>query len=313
MLKKKSRQTLDNNIINNSNNFNNIFNSNIALNINRNNNRNSNRNYNRNDNRNNDRNSNRNNNNLLTNSSKSQDKKTIEKVKQIMEYNEDEINTLEFHLALLFDKRSYCQYYISLLRTKHNFIFSFCHNNDYNSKIIKIDLFFIGFTIYYTVNALFYSEGTLHNIYVSNGSFNIEYQLPKIVYSSLISMVLNTVLKLLALSNSGILEFKQNKSKIDVNERGEELKNKLRIKFLLFFTISFIFLLFFWYYISMFGAIYRNTQLHLLKDTLVSFALSLLYPFGIYLIPGFFRIPALSEPKKKRQCLYRISRLLQIL
>ena len=114
-------------------------------------------------------------------------------------------------------------------------------------------------------------------------------------------------------SNSGILEFKQNKSKIDVNERGEELKNKLRIKFLLFFTISFIFLLFFWYYISMFGAIYRNTQLHLLKDTLVSFALSLLYPFGIYLIPGFFRIPALSEPKKKRQCLYRISRLLQIL
>ena len=153
----------------------------------------------------------------------------------------------------------------------------------------------------------------MHNIYVSNGSFNIEYQLPKIVYSSLISMVLNTVLKLLALSNSGILEFKQNKSKIDVNERGEELKNKLRIKFLLFFTISFIFLLFFWYYISMFGAIYRNTQLHLLKDTLVSFALSLLYPFGIYLIPGFFRIPALSEPKKKRQCLYRISRLLQIL
>ena len=126
-------------------------------------------------------------------------------------------------------------------------------------------------------------------------------------------MVLNTVLKLLALSNSGILEFKQNKSKIDINERGEELKNKLRIKFLLFFTISFIFLLFFWYYISMFGAIYRNTQLHLLKDTLVSFALSLLYPFGIYLIPGFFRIPALSEPKKKRQCLYRISRLLQIL
>ena len=186
MLKKKSRQTIDNNIINNSNNFNNIFNSNIALNINRNNNRNSNRNYNRNDNRNNDRNSNRNNNNLLTNSSKSQDKKTIEKVKQIMEYNEDEINTLEFHLALLFDKRSYCQYYISLLRTKHNFIFSFCHNNDYNSKIIKIDLFFIGFTIYYTVNALFYSDGTMHNIYVSNGSFNIEYQLPKIVYSSLI-------------------------------------------------------------------------------------------------------------------------------
>ena len=66
----------------------------------------------------------------------------------------------------------------------------------------------------------------MHNIYESKGSFSIEDQLPKIVYSSLISMALNTLLKLLALSNSGILKFKQNKKKIDVNERAEKLKTK---------------------------------------------------------------------------------------
>ena len=126
-------------------------------------------------------------------------------------------------------------------------------------------------------------------------------------------MLLNTLLKLLALSNGGILEFKQNKKKIDVNEGAVDLKKKLSIKFVLYFIISFIFLLFFWYYISMFGAIYRNTQFHLLKDTLVSFGLSLLYPFGIYLIPGFFRIPSLADPKKKKECLYKFSRILQIL
>ena len=119
-------------------------------------------------------------------------------------------------------------------------------------------------------------------------------------------------MKLLALSNGGILEFKQNKNNKDLNEKGEELKKKLSIKFVLYFIISFIFLLFFWYYISMFGAIYRNTQFHLLKDTLVSFGLSLLYPFGIYLLPGFFRIPALSDPKKEKKCLYRFSKILQI-
>ena len=62
----------------------------------------------------------------------------------------------------------------------------------------------------------------------------------------------------------------------------------------------------------MFGAIYRNTQFHLLKDTLVSVGLSLLYPFGIYLISGFFRIPSLADPKKKKKCLYKFSRILQI-
>ena len=63
----------------------------------------------------------------------------------------------------------------------------------------------------------------------------------------------------------------------------------------------------------MFGAIYRNSQYHLLVDTLVSFGLSLLYPIGIYLLPGLFRIPSLSAPKKNRKYLYNFSKLLQLL
>ena len=62
----------------------------------------------------------------------------------------------------------------------------------------------------------------------------------------------------------------------------------------------------------MVGAIYRNTQLHLLKDTLMSFVLSLIYPFALYLLPGIFRIPALSDEKKNKKCLYDFSKLLQI-
>ena len=61
----------------------------------------------------------------------------------------------------------------------------------------------------------------------------------------------------------------------------------------------------------MFGAIYRNTQLHLLKDILMSFGLSFLFPFVIYLIPGFFRIPSLSNRKKQRIYLYNFSKVLQ--
>ena len=94
-------------------------------------------------------------------------------------------------------------------------------------------------------------------------------------------------------------------------ERGSELEKKLRIRFITYFLVSFIFLLFFWYYISMFGAIYINTQFHLLKDTLTSFGLSFIYPFFIYLLPGLFRIPALSDEKKKRKYLYKFSKFLQ--
>ena len=229
-----------------------------------------------------------------------------------MEYIDEEMNDLSYDLAIENDKRSFGAYYISLVKTKHPIIFSFCYNNDYNSKIIKINLFFIDFAILYTVNALFFDDDTMHRIYEKKGKFEIEYQLPKIIYSSLISMVLNIIVKLLALSNDGIIELKQNKEKKDIDERGSKLECKLNIKFALYFIISFIFLLFFLYYISMFGAIYRNTQLHLLKDTLISLTLSLVYPFALYLLPGIFRIPALSDEKKNKKCLYNFSKLLQI-
>ena len=63
----------------------------------------------------------------------------------------------------------------------------------------------------------------------------------------------------------------------------------------------------------MFGAIYRNTQINLIEDTLFSFGLANLYPFIIFLLPGIFRIPALSNPKKKREVMYKFSKLLQAL
>ena len=61
----------------------------------------------------------------------------------------------------------------------------------------------------------------------------------------------------------------------------------------------------------MFGIIYKNTQIHLIKDTLCSFIESLAYPFWINVLPGIFRIPALSNKKNKRIYLYKISQILQ--
>ena len=119
-------------------------------------------------------------------------------------------------------------------------------------------------------------------------------------------------LELLALSEDNISDFKKNKKKQNVNKRAKKLRFKLKIKFIFYFIISSLFLLFFWYYISMFGAIYKNTQYHLLKDTLISFILSLIYPFGIYLLPGILRIHALSDDKEKRICLYKLSKILQM-
>jgi len=247
------------------------------------------------------------------NKSKTNVSKIIRQVQKIMKYNDDELNNLPYNLAIQHDKRTYCKYYISLLKLNHDLFFSFFVTNDYNSKIIKIDLFFIGFSMFYTINALFYDDDTMHNIYESKGTFDFIYQLPKDFYSSLISMLLNTILKMLALSNDGISGFKKIKSGKNIEKKGNILFIKLKVKFIFYFITSFIFLIIFWYYISMFGVIYKNTQYHLIKDTLISFGLSLIYPLVFYLLPGMLRIPALSNNKKNRKCLYNFSRIFQLL
>ena len=72
-----------------------------------------------------------------------------------MKLNIYELNNLLYNEVLKKDKRNYFEYYISLLKTKHLIIFSFCLFNNFNSKFIKIDLFFFTFEIYFTINTLF--------------------------------------------------------------------------------------------------------------------------------------------------------------
>ena len=223
----------------------------------------------------------------LNNNSKTIINQKYNKNKQyIFEYNIYELNNLEYSKAIKIDKRNYFQYYLSLLKTKHLLFFSFCKINDYNSQIIKIYLFFYGV-------------------------YNIIYQLPQVLYSSFISSVLNLIIKTLALTEKNIIKLKQEKK--NVKNKKIELIKYLYYKFMIFFISSFCLLLFIWYYISSFCAIYRNTQIHLIKDTIISFGLSMIYPLGIYLLPGLFRIPALRAPKKDKQFMYKFSKIIQLI
>jgi hypothetical protein len=106
-------------------------------------------------------------------------------------FNDTEMNSFSYQQALKYDNRTYLNYYFSLLKSKNLLIFSFYPNNDYNSTIIKIDLFFFCFALQYTVNALFFNDSTMHKIYEDNGIFNLVYQINQIIYSTIISIIKN--------------------------------------------------------------------------------------------------------------------------
>ena len=159
----------------------------------------------------------------------------------------------------------------------------------------------------------FFSDETMHKIHEDNGAFNIIYQIPQILYSTIISAKINMILKLLSLSEKNILFIKQEKNINLAIKKTKNIERCITIKFVIFFILSFILLIFFWYFISCFCAVYINTQSILIKDTLVSFGISMLYPFGLNLFPGMLRIPALRAKNKDKKCIYKTSGLLALI
>ena len=215
-------------------------------------------------------------------------------------------------MKLLVDKRTFLQYYLSLLKSGNLIIFAFyINNNDYNLQIIKIFLFFFFLSVDLMINALFFNDDTMHNIYESEGKFNLIYQIPQILYSTIISYIINFLIKYLSLIGGNISEIKKEKTKTDLKLKVKKIKRILKIKFALFFIASFLLLLSFSYFVTCFCGIYINTQIHLIKDTLISTGLSFIYPFGIFLIPCFFRISALNAKNKNKKYIYKLSQFIQ--
>ena len=238
----------------------------------------------------------------LTGKDKTQNEKTLE-------LKDFEINSLDYEEAKVLDKRNFFEYYISSLKHNHPLSFSFAPFMDYNSKTIKIFLFFFSLSLDFTINALFFTDDTMHKIYEDKGKFNFLYQIPQILYSTIISKLIDSLIKTSALSQDDIIELKQEKKSFIVKYM--KIKRKLKIKFILFFIIDFIILLFFWYYITCFCGIYVNTQNHLFKDSFLSFTTGLLYPFLIFLISGLFRNSALMVEMPKGKFLYQLSSFIE--
>ena len=228
--------------------------------------------------------------------------------------NDYELNILSYKLAIIFDKRTCCDYYCSLLKNKQLFMFTFCSFNDYNSGIIKKFIFFLSFAVHYTINTLFFTDDTMHQINEDEGSYNFNYQLPKILLSAISSTVfLRIILETLVLTDRNILQVKREKTFQNAIFKKKEILKYINLKFAIFFILNFILLILFWHYLTCFNAIYENTQIYLLENVFISFGISLFYPIFWNIFPSALRIYSLNNKKHDNEYIYSISKYLQII
>ena len=143
----------------------------------------------------------------------------------------------------------------------------------------------MSFALNAIANTLFFSDDSMHNLYINYGKYDFIYNLPQTIYSILISGFIIFIFELLSLSEDNLIEFKQKVNIKDINNEKNKQIKYLKIKSIIFSIIGIIILLFSWYYISCFCAVYSNTQTALIKNIFISFITGIIYPFILVLIP----------------------------
>ena len=239
----------------------------------------------------------------------------IKKNKHIIDNKEKfnkyiELNYLSYEDAIKNDKRTIIEYYLFLIKRKNIILYSFYPMNDYNSMIIKSCIFSLSFSINYLINFSFFNEEVIHKIYKLDGKYDVAYFILKIIISFIISYIITRILQYIVLSERYIFQIKKEISLSSAKDISKKVKKKLFIKYILFFIFSFILLIFCWLLLSSFSAVYQNTQIILLYNSLISFAMSICYTLIFNIFPAIDRINSL---KSKRKYMFKLSRLLQIL
>jgi surface protein len=228
---------------------------------------------------------------------------------EILDRTDNELNFAKYKDAIIYDKRTCMKYYLSLIRTKHLLIFPFSTKNDYNAYTMKICFVFLILGIILAINVLFIDEADIHELYISKGEFNIFYHLQKILFSTIASLIIKYILLWTIFTEKNFLQLKNQIINGKLDRYNKEMAI-LTIKSAYFFPLSIIILILFWIYIICFGSVFRNSHIHILKLTIISFIIHLILPFIYNIIPCIFRTCSLGGTKN-REYLYRFSQILQ--
>ena len=227
-------------------------------------------------------------------------------------YDDFELNQLEFNEAIIYDKRPFIQIYFSIIKREHKIIFTFFICNDYNLLSIKISRFIFLIATDMALNVFFFTDESMHKLFLNYGKYDIFQQIPQVIYTTIASNLIEVFLCFLSLTDTDMYQIKRpkNNDKKIINEI--KIIKCVKLKLLFFYLFTLIFFFVDWYLVITFCAVYPNTQVTYIKDCIFSFIISLFLPFVLYLFPAAFRICALRGIKEGSKCIYKLSDIIPI-
>ena len=229
------------------------------------------------------------------------------------------LNIYEFKEALKYDKRSFCSIYYIFLISKQVIMHAFLYKSPIEQFPTRLSIlkFILGCDL--AVNAFFYTDNKISERYHSLKSILI-FGLTNNILAILLAILIGYIFLLLfANLNNSTNEIrkifrneeekikKDNKYKVSLKTKKEiilEVKKiikKFKIKITIFYILEFIFMILFWFYITMFCYIYNKTKISWLVNTLITIIIRILLDLFMNLLFAlFYKLSIII----KSSCLY---------
>ena len=181
---------------------------------------------------------------MITNSKKNQNIIKVDSFinkddKKIENLDPYELNDLEYDEAITKDKRSFFQTYWDTLCREHKIIFTFLICNDYNILYIKFARFIFLFLTDMAMNVFFFSDESMHKVFLNYCKFDFIQQIPQIIYTTIVSQIMEIFLCYLSLTDKYIYQIKNSEQNLEEKDITKILRC-IQYKLIIFFIITFI-------------------------------------------------------------------------
>ena len=232
------------------------------------------------------------------------------------------LDNYDYETAIKYDNRTFCRIFYICLLSKENILNTFFFKSFLEIQAIRFTIFIFSYSCDLALNAFFYLNKKISDKYHYEGNdlllFTLINNLTISISSTIFSFVLVKSLQYLTNSKDeieSIFRLEEKKMREDITFK-VDIKSKkmiylklrkifgiLKIKLRLYIITEFILMLFFFYYITAFCEVYKETQISWVIDSFLSFLLSILTELLNSFITSIFYSIAL---KFRLKTLYKI-------
>ena len=227
------------------------------------------------------------------------------------------LDNYDYYTAIKYDKRKFCRIFYICILAKENIINIFFFGTPLDLFALRICLFIFNYSCDLAFNTIYYSNENISDKYHYKGNnlylFIFINNIVQIIISSGTGLLIANLFQYL-IDFRGNLEdiFKEEEKKmrdnkdykvsrirkIKIMEEIKKLTFKLKVKNILFIIFEFLLMLFFYYFVTAFSEVYRNTQISWLYDSITSFLISFIVEILFALLLSFLYKVSLTNKIK---------------